>query len=310
VGVAPRVSVVLPTHNRADLLPRALSSVLAQTEPDLEVVVVDSGSTDDTALLELEIRDERVRWVRVEARGVSAARNAAISVARGEWIAFLDDDNEWSPTFLARQLDTAVCTGADVVFCAAVEEWPDGRREPHTLPAPAQPGLDAMTRGWYPFMSSVVVRRRALVAVGGFANDLAIREDWHLLVRLALREQFAQTADVLMVRHHHGGPRLGGDEDASLRADWAIDRELGRAIRHRAGSAAYVRWFRRHCGEDEIQRMWRAAPERGRGAATWALRALAGRLPWSVTSMARPAVVTVVGPTRYLRLRRAWRESG
>jgi glycosyltransferase involved in cell wall biosynthesis len=281
--------------------------VLVQTDPDFELVIVDNGSTDDTPSLERTFRDERVRWMRVETRGVGAARNAGIAAARGEWVAFLDDDDEWSPTFLERQLATAARTGASVVYCAAVEEMRDGRREVHEPLAHARPGLDVMVRGWHPFVGCVIVRRAALVAAGGFATDLPIREDWHLLLRLALRERFAATPERLMVRHHHGGERLGADHDASLVADRAIDRELGPAIRSHAGWGAYARWYRWHCGEDEIQRMWRTAPEQGRRAALTAVGALARRLPWSAPSLARPAVVAIVGPDAYQRLQRARR---
>ena len=303
MGVEPQVSVVVPTYNRAALLPRAVRSVLGQTCADFELLVVDNGSTDDTPSLEREFRDERVRWRRVEERGVSVARNAAIAEALGTWVAFLDDDNEWLPTFLERQLDTAARSGADVVCCAATETGPSGRRWVHAPPANTRPGLDAMVRGWHPLLSSVLVRRDAIVAVGGFATDLPIREDWHLLLRLALQRPFAATPEALMVRHHHTGPRLGSNPDAALLADRAINRELGPAIRRQAGLLAYMQWYRWHCGEDEIQRMWRSVPAEGRRAALTAVRSLARRLPWSAPSMLRPAVAAVVGPERYRRLR-------
>jgi hypothetical protein len=152
-----------------------------------------------------------------------------------------------------------------------------------------------------------MVRRDALVAVGGFATDLAIREDWHLLLKLALRGPFAATPEALMVRHHHGGPRLGNDADAAWLADRKIDRELGGAIRRQAGVLAYMWWYRWHCGQDEIRRMWRAAPAHGRRAAFAALRELGRRLPWSALAMVRPAAVAIVGPDRYLRVRGARR---
>ena len=160
-----------------------------------------------------------------------------------------------------------------------------------------------MVRGWHPLLSSVLVRRDAIVAVGGFATDLPIREDWHLLLRLALQRPFAATPEALMVRHHHTGPRLGSNPDAALLADRAINRELGPAIRRQAGLLAYMQWYRWHCGEDEIQRMWRSVPAEGRRAALTAVRSLARRLPWSAPSMLRPAVAAVVGPERYRRLR-------
>ncbi|RKD89147.1 glycosyltransferase family 2 protein [Halopiger aswanensis] len=103
-----RVSVVIPTYNRADTLPRAIESALAQTIDDLEVIVVDDGSTDDTesVLSDYEREDSRVRPVVHETnRGANAARNTGIEWAHGEYVAFLDSDDEWHPEKLERQLD-------------------------------------------------------------------------------------------------------------------------------------------------------------------------------------------------------------
>ncbi|MFC6974687.1 glycosyltransferase family 2 protein [Halomicroarcula sp. GCM10025709] len=101
----PRVSVVVPTYNRADTVGRAVESALAQTVTDIEVVVVDDGSTDDTAAVVTGIDDERVRYLAHERnRGRSAARNTGIEAARGEYVAFLDSDDRWLPGKLDRQL--------------------------------------------------------------------------------------------------------------------------------------------------------------------------------------------------------------
>src|SRR5262249_34968268 len=101
----PKVSVVIPTHNRATLLHRAVSSALTQTFSDLEVLIADDASSDATAELMLVIRDPRIKYLRHETkRGVSVARNTAISHASGEYIAFLDDDDEWLPEKLNIQL--------------------------------------------------------------------------------------------------------------------------------------------------------------------------------------------------------------
>ena len=100
---SPQVSVVAPAFERREVLPRALDSVVAQTYGDWELIVVDDGSTDGTAeMVKQDYPD--VHLVVQENHGVSAARNAGIAQARGEWIAFLDSDDAWLPEKLERQM--------------------------------------------------------------------------------------------------------------------------------------------------------------------------------------------------------------
>src|ERR671935_95170 len=123
---APEVTVVVPTHSRWDLLSTAaLPASLGQEDVDLEVVVVDDGSTDATAESLARIDDPRLRVVRHDRpRGVAQARNAGIAAARGEWIALLDDDDLWAPWKLRAQLDAAAAERAVFAYggAAAVAE--------------------------------------------------------------------------------------------------------------------------------------------------------------------------------------------
>jgi glycosyltransferase involved in cell wall biosynthesis len=92
------VSVVIPTYNRADLLPRAIDSALAQTAPPVEIIIVDDGSTDDTPAVVMRYAERhagRVRSLRIPNGGVARARNAGIAAARSQWVALLDSDDEW-----------------------------------------------------------------------------------------------------------------------------------------------------------------------------------------------------------------------
>jgi glycosyltransferase involved in cell wall biosynthesis len=121
---AETVSVVIPTYNRADLLPRAIASALEQTRAPDEVIVVDDGSTDDTAA-GCRAWADRIRYLSVPNGGVSAARNAGIASARGAWIALLDSDDVWEPTKLEVQL-TACRTVPDAAWCITGCETVDG----------------------------------------------------------------------------------------------------------------------------------------------------------------------------------------
>ena len=100
----PKVSVIIPTYNRSKYVTKAIDSVLAQTYRDFEIIVVDDGSTDNTKEV-LKPYTDRIKYLYQENTGVSAARNAGIRAAGGQWIAFLDSDDEWLPEKLSIQMD-------------------------------------------------------------------------------------------------------------------------------------------------------------------------------------------------------------
>ena len=102
--ITPRVSVIIPCFNHGRFLRHAADSVLAQTLADIELIIVDDGSTDDTPAVLAGLDDRRVRTCRTSNRGVSAARNAGLDMVRGEFVAFLDADDLWEPDKLARQV--------------------------------------------------------------------------------------------------------------------------------------------------------------------------------------------------------------
>jgi len=102
----PKVSVIIPTYNRAEFLRSAIESALTQTYTDLEIIVSDDKSTDHTKEVVRSFIDERTKYIRNKGKkGVSAARNSAILASKGEYIAFLDDDDEWFPDKLQRQVE-------------------------------------------------------------------------------------------------------------------------------------------------------------------------------------------------------------
>src|SRR4030095_8630203 len=111
------VSVVVPTRNRSTLLSMTLRSVLRQQQVELEVIVIDEASTDDTAAMLATLGDPRVRVIHHDRPlGVSAARNRGAAEAHGEWLAFVDDDDLWAPDKLARQIQAAETAGRDWAY--------------------------------------------------------------------------------------------------------------------------------------------------------------------------------------------------
>ena len=128
----PRFSVIIPTWNRERVLPVAVRSVLAQTIDDLELIVVDDGSTDETKQVVDAFGDARIRYLALARSGVCAARNAGAEVARGTFLVFLDSDDELAPEALERFADAITTHGWDVVVSGRVSVSPD-RRDWRTL---------------------------------------------------------------------------------------------------------------------------------------------------------------------------------
>lgn len=142
MGAPPAVSVVIPTYDRAAVLPRAIDSVLGQTVEDLELLVVDDGSTDRAPDVVAGYADDRVRCLRHEQnRGASAARNSGIEAASGDYVAFLDSDDEW----LAGKLETQLAVLEAASCRAASRSW-----SASTSTAVAIPGVPSDTKYTFP----------------------------------------------------------------------------------------------------------------------------------------------------------------
>lgn len=203
----PRVSVVVPSHNRARLLRRTLQSILAQRFTDLEVILVDDGSTDDTPALTARA-DPRVVVIRNrEPSGVSAARNRGIAAARGEWIAFCDDDDLWSPDKLSHQLAAAERAGTGWAYSGDVNIDDELRILTGGPPRDPQDVVALLPR-WNPIASggsNVIVRSDILARVGGFDPSLRRTEDWDLWIRIARTGPPACVREPLVAYRFHLG---------------------------------------------------------------------------------------------------------
>lgn len=217
------VSVVVPTHERAVLVERALASIEAQTRPAEEILVVDDGSSDGTAE-RLAERFPRVTVLGQPHRGVSAARNRGIRRARGEWIALLDSDDEWLEDKLEAQLAALGSSGR--LICHADEIWiRDGQR--------VNPGRRHAKRAGRIYRqclelcaispSAAVVHRTVFEHVGLFDESLPVCEDYDLWLRVTATHPVALVERPLVVKH-------GGHADQLSRSRWGLDRFRIRAL--------------------------------------------------------------------------------
>ncbi len=181
------VSVIIPTHNRSDLLSRALSSVLAQTYQPEEILVIDDGSTEDIASRVDALAQGRARVIRRDIQGgAAAARNTGCRAARSKYIAFLDSDDEWLPNKLEIQVSSLEQSVEIDLSCTAFEiVRPDGRLETRKFRThKATRGELAFGCGLSPG-SSLVLRREFFNRVGPFDESMARFEDWDWLLRAA-----------------------------------------------------------------------------------------------------------------------------
>ena len=174
---APRVSVLIPCYNAGVFLAQAIQSVLAQTFQDFEIVVVDDGSTDDSAAVAKGF--DAVRYVCKPHSGISATRNMAIAQAKGEFLAFLDADDLWHPEKLQKQVAHLDANPqCQLVHCHA-KNFFDGPQEQMTL---RQKQL--MEANLENYMASSCIRRTVFEKYGSFREDLAVGEDTHWIARL------------------------------------------------------------------------------------------------------------------------------
>jgi glycosyltransferase involved in cell wall biosynthesis len=211
----PQVSVIIPTHNRATLLARAIQSVLSQEFADFELWIVDDASTDDTPEVVEQLEDARIRYLRLpENRGVSAARNTAMRSSSAPLIVFLDDDDEYLPGFLAKTVEAHTDAPDSVGF-----GWTGVRLV----------GLDGSTedRIWQPEYASrrhaylemigfrevgsgcgFVVHRKCLAKVGYFDETMRRTQDADYIIRLAKEYDFIVIPEVLVRVYRHPPPRF------------------------------------------------------------------------------------------------------
>ncbi|MCH7342792.1 glycosyltransferase family 2 protein [Pelomonas sp. CA6] len=203
------VSVIVPSFNAERHLRETLDAILAQQAEGLvlEVIVVDDGSSDASVAIAAAY-GERLRLVRQANAGVSRARNLGLSLARGEFVCFVDHDDVWLPGKLAAQLaEFERDPGLGVVYSRFAVWHPDpaGRYPPPASLAEERPGLDEAESGWiYPVLlldsvvltSCAMARRERLAACGGFDESLPYSEDWDLWLRLSRQCRFAKLARV------------------------------------------------------------------------------------------------------------------
>jgi glycosyltransferase involved in cell wall biosynthesis len=192
----PAVTVVMPLHDKRQYLLRAVGSVLRQGWRDLELIVVDDGSTDGGAHLLSKLDEARIRCVRTERRGPGAARNTGARLSRSPWLAFLDADDEWDASFLEKAVAAMRRAPETVlVYCDVhARNAAALRRDIASGPVTDYFGT-RMRHGIGVSCSSNLLRRDAFTACGGFREDFRYAEDIEVWLRLVCQGNFYFIAD-------------------------------------------------------------------------------------------------------------------
>lgn len=182
------VSVIIPTHNRVELLPRAINSVLNQTYQEIEVIVVSDGSTDGTdALMEKYANNSRIKYINyTPAHGGNYARNTGVKMSNGDYVAFLDDDDEWLPTKIEEQMHIfntspnigLVYTGTNVIYENADLQYKSIVHKSGDL------GKEILFKNYIGSTTTVMVRKKVFDEAGLFDEKLSANQDYDLWIRV------------------------------------------------------------------------------------------------------------------------------
>jgi glycosyltransferase involved in cell wall biosynthesis len=306
---SPLVSVVVPTHNRRHLIGRAIRSVLNQTLDEWELIVVDDASQDGTEEEVRRFEDRRLRYVRREVNGGGgASRNTGIEIASGEFVAFLDSDDEWLPHKLDRQVSRfrnsglenvgLVYTGAVITDGSGVEDSRPARHRGELRHALLKENVVGST-------STGMVPRAVLRHVGGFDEDLPAKQDLDLWLRIAEEYAIECEPECLVVIHQVRSERR---ITTDFRARVTARAKFSQKYRERLAEAGLLAPFHVQTGRYEQFQL-----RDGKAARRWYRRALkADRFSgpalalWGSTFM--PGWLQRSGLDAYKRLKRAIRD--
>lgn len=232
------VSVVIPAYNRGPRIGAAVRSVLTQTHTNVEVILVDDASTDNTSdVVERFVREStRVYLLRHAVRmGAQAARNTGIRAARGEWIGFLDSDDQWLPESVSVRLRAATYKGVHVVHSECDVLRPGSAPQRFGVPATEGWAYKEMLRRPGPVFPGLLVSKKALDRIGLLDETIVSHQEWDLAIRLAQHYEFAFVREPTFIYDCRSADTISGDlqrtaqgyEQVFAKHRWAVLRHLG-----------------------------------------------------------------------------------
>ena len=255
---SPQVSVVIPAYNAMRFLPQTVASVLQQTFTDFEVLIIDDGSKDGTAQWAAAQTDPRVKLVSRANGGAAATRNTGVAAARGEYVAFLDADDVWQPTKLAKQVARAEAdpsVGLVDTWISYIDSAGEPIGEVMTQHVEGDVWAEMLEYNLVRCGSTPLVRRRLFDEVGSFDEGFRYAEDWEMWIRITARARFAVVKEPLVAYRQHANNKHKNHQamlptlrriieksfqDVPAAQQHLKGRALGRAHLHAAWRALYA----------------------------------------------------------------------
>jgi len=221
INQAPKVSVILPTYNRAYIIEKSIQSVLNQTYQDFEIIVIDDGSIDNTEeiIKELQEKDNRIRYLRLNInKGASHARNEGIKIAQGEYITFQDSDAEWMPEKLEKQIK-AIENNLKIIYTGL---WRIEGGNKYYIPDKYISQKEGyiykkLLKGGFVDTVSLMVNKECFKKVGVFDENLPLHQDWDLAIRLSKYYEFKLIDEPLFISQCYKDS-ISLNQDAKMKA--------------------------------------------------------------------------------------------
>ena len=204
----PAVSVIIPTYNRADILPRAINSILSQTYDDLEIIIIDDGSSEDIQSVLESIKSGKLKLIKhTENRGIAAARNTGIRASDSKYIALLDNDDEWLPEKLEMQIklmetEPAETAISDTGFINII------KNKSYYIPGFEQRNKNSniyrsIISKHFILPSTILLRRECFLSTGIFDENIPVFDDWDYFFRILNKYRIKSINEPLIRRYHH-----------------------------------------------------------------------------------------------------------
>lgn len=211
-----KISVIVPAFNREKTIKRCIDSIVNQTIPPFEVIVVDDGSVDKTVEILENIACSYLRVIKQNHKGAQAARNLGIMNAKGNYIAFLDSDDEWCPQMVEKATAYLLRAGEDSVIYSNCYVCSNGKKKLWKLP---DCGNNA-----YPFLLlhqgptiSMLAKKEVFLKIGLLDEDVVAYQEWDTAIRLAEKVKFTHIHEPLFVYHLHNGETISKDKDKDVK---------------------------------------------------------------------------------------------